>query len=113
MLLLGTQIPDRDSLPPGITRNVSARFSLRVADQVADDCFGHVGLQSGYRATRLRAGHFGWGILAGLGKPGARRSFYVNTTDAPSPARSRYGSRPAPCRTQKPRNINPDRPTTC
>ncbi len=37
VLLLGTQIPDKDSIPPGITRNVNTRFCLSVADQAAND----------------------------------------------------------------------------
>lgn len=37
ILLLGTQIPDKDSLPPGITRNVNTRYCMSVADQVAND----------------------------------------------------------------------------
>jgi S-DNA-T family DNA segregation ATPase FtsK/SpoIIIE len=84
ILLLGTQIPDRDSLPPGITRNVSTRFCLSVADQVANDMIlGTSAYKSGYRATVFEpVTEAGWGILAGMGKPGARRSFYVNTTDA-------------------------------
>jgi S-DNA-T family DNA segregation ATPase FtsK/SpoIIIE len=84
ILLLGTQIPDRDSLPPGITRNVSNRFCLSVADQVANDMIlGTSAYKSGYRATVFEpVTEAGWGILAGMGKPGARRSFYVNTADA-------------------------------
>jgi DNA segregation ATPase FtsK/SpoIIIE, S-DNA-T family len=84
ILLLGTQIPDRDSLPPGITRNVSTRFCLSVADQVANDMIlGTSAYKSGYRATVFEpVTEAGWGILAGMGKPGARRSFYVNAADA-------------------------------
>lgn len=84
ILLMGTQIPDRDSLPPGITRNVNTRFCLSVADQVANDMIlGTSAYKAGYRATVFQPGvEAGWGILAGLGKPGARRSFYVNTADA-------------------------------
>ena len=37
----------------------------------------------GYRATVFEpVTEAGWGILAGMGKPGARRSFYVNNDDA-------------------------------
>ena len=103
ILLLGTQIPDRDSLPPGITRNVSTRFCLSVADQVANDMIlGTSAYKSGYRATsssrsRKPAGASspGWAsqVLAGPStstQPTRRRS---------SPARSCYGSRPAPCQT--------------
>jgi DNA segregation ATPase FtsK/SpoIIIE, S-DNA-T family len=71
ILLLGTQIPDRDSLPPGITRNVSTRFCLSVTDQVANDMIlGTSAYKSGYRATVFEpVTEAGWGILAGMGKP--------------------------------------------
>lgn len=84
ILLLGTQIPDKDSLPPGITRNVNTRFCLSVADQIANDMIlGTSAYKNGYRATVFEpVTEAGWGILSGLGKPGARRSFYVNNDDA-------------------------------
>ncbi len=84
ILLIGTQIPDKDSLPTGITRNVSTRFCLSVADQNANDMIlGTSAHKNGYRATVFEpVTEAGWGILAGLGKPGARRSFYVNTDAA-------------------------------
>jgi S-DNA-T family DNA segregation ATPase FtsK/SpoIIIE len=84
ILLLGTQIPDKDSLPPGITRNVNTRLCLSVADQIANDMvLGTSAYKNGYRATVFQpVVEAGWGILAGLGKPGPCRSFYVNTADA-------------------------------
>jgi DNA segregation ATPase FtsK/SpoIIIE, S-DNA-T family len=84
ILLLGTQIPDKDSLPTGITRNINTRFCLSVADQVANDMIlGTSAYKLGYRATVFEPGtEAGWGILAGLGKPGARRSFYVDNDQA-------------------------------
>jgi S-DNA-T family DNA segregation ATPase FtsK/SpoIIIE len=84
MLLLGTQIPDKDSLPTGITRNINTRFCLSVADQVANDMIlGTSAYKLGYRATVFEpVTEAGWGILAGMGKPGARRSFYVNNDAA-------------------------------
>lgn len=84
ILLLGTQIPDKSSLPTGITRNVNTRFCLSVADQVANDMIlGTSAYKNGYRATVFEpVKEAGWGILTGLGKPGARRSFYVDTTAA-------------------------------
>ena len=80
ILILGTQIPDKDSLPTGITRNINTRFCLSVADQVANDMIlGTSAYKLGYRATVFEpVTEAGWGILAGMGKPGARRSFYVN-----------------------------------
>jgi S-DNA-T family DNA segregation ATPase FtsK/SpoIIIE len=84
VLLLGTQIPDKDSLPTGITRNINTRFCLSVADQVANDMIlGTSAYKLGYRATVFEPGtEAGWGILAGMGKPGARRSFYVDNAHA-------------------------------
>jgi S-DNA-T family DNA segregation ATPase FtsK/SpoIIIE len=84
ILLVGTQIPDKDSIPPGITRNVNTRFCLSVADQTANDMIlGTSAYKQGHRATVFKpVVEAGWGILAGLGEPGARRSFYVNTADA-------------------------------
>ena len=83
-LLLGTQIPDKDSLPTGITRNINTRFCLSVADQVANDMIlGTSAYKLGYRATVFEPGtEAGWGILAGMGKPGARRSFYIDNDQA-------------------------------
>jgi S-DNA-T family DNA segregation ATPase FtsK/SpoIIIE len=84
ILVLGTQIPDKDSLPTGITRNINTRFCLSVADQVANDMIlGTSAYKLGYRATVFEpVTEAGWGILAGMGKPGARRSFYIDNDQA-------------------------------
>ena len=110
-LILGTQIPDRDSLPPGITRNINTRFCLSVADQVANDMIlGTSMYKLGYRATVFEpVTEAGWGILAGIGKPGARRSFSIDNDQAAKvmaravEARAAAGVLPAPADT-------PDRP---
>ncbi|WP_436537176.1 cell division protein FtsK [Actinoplanes sp. HUAS TT8] len=85
IILIGTQIPDKDSLPTGITRNVNSRFCLSVADQTANDMIlGTSAYKNGYRATVFRpVDEAGWGILRGFG-PGAAavRSFYVDTIAA-------------------------------
>lgn len=85
IILIGTQIPDKDSLPTGITRNVNSRFCLSVADQTANDMIlGTSAYKNGYRATVFRpVDEAGWGILRGFG-PGATavRSFYVDTNAA-------------------------------
>jgi DNA segregation ATPase FtsK/SpoIIIE, S-DNA-T family len=83
-ILIGTQIPDKDSLPTGITRNINTRFCLSVADQVANDMIlGTSAYKLGYRATVFEPEtDAGWGILAGIGKPGPRRSFYVDNHQA-------------------------------
>jgi S-DNA-T family DNA segregation ATPase FtsK/SpoIIIE len=104
IILLGTQIPDKDSLPTGITRNVNTRYCLSVADQIANDMIlGTSAYKNGYRATVFQpVVEAGWGILAGLGKPGACRSFYVTTADATKiiaravAARTKAGTMPDP-----------------
>jgi DNA segregation ATPase FtsK/SpoIIIE, S-DNA-T family len=84
ILIIGTQIPDKDSLPPGITRNVNTRYCMSVADQVANDMIlGTSAYKLGLRATVFEpVTDAGWGIVRGLGKPGARRSFYADTAAA-------------------------------
>ncbi|GIG58877.1 cell division protein FtsK [Longispora fulva] len=84
IILLGTQIPDKDSLPTGITRNVNTRFCLSVADQTANDMIlGTSAYKNGLRATVFEpVVEAGWGILSGLGKPGAKRSYYVDNVAA-------------------------------
>ncbi len=84
ILILGTQIPDKDSLPTGITRNVNTRFCLSVADQNANDMIlGTSMYKNGYRATVFEPGiEAGWGIAVGLGKAAAYRSYYVDSIGA-------------------------------
>ncbi|MEV6375804.1 cell division protein FtsK [Micromonospora musae] len=85
IILIGTQIPDKDSLPTGITRNVNSRFCLSVADQTANDMIlGTSAYKNGYRATVFQpVSEAGWGILRGFGpKAASVRSFYVDTTAA-------------------------------
>ncbi|SNY52036.1 FtsK/SpoIIIE domain-containing protein [Paractinoplanes atraurantiacus] len=84
ILLLGTQIPDKDSLPTGITRNVNTRFCLSVLDQVANDMIlGTSAYKLGLRATIFEPGKdAGWGIARGLGAPGARKTYNVNSISA-------------------------------
>ncbi|MFI7697343.1 cell division protein FtsK [Nonomuraea sp. NPDC049655] len=89
ILLLDTQIPDKDSLPTGITRNVNTRVCMSVRDQVANDMILGTGMyKAGYRATVFEPGDdtdpgdAGWGVVVGVGKPGPRRSFEVNALQA-------------------------------
>ncbi|HZN20619.1 MAG TPA: cell division protein FtsK [Micromonosporaceae bacterium] len=104
VILIGTQIPDKDSLPTGITRNVNSRFCLSVADQTANDMIlGTSAYRNGYRATVFQpVVEAGWGILAGFGKPAPVRSFYVDTTTAQrvvaraTALRTAAGTLPAP-----------------
>ncbi len=104
IVLIGTQIPDKDSLPTGITRNVNTRFCCSVADQIANDMIlGTSAYRNGFRATVFKpVDEAGWGILAGIGTAGARRSFYVNTASAEQviaralAARGKAGTLPVP-----------------
>lgn len=85
IILIGTQIPDKDSLPTGITRNVNSRFCLSVADQTANDMIlGTSAYKQGYRATVFQpVVEAGWGILRGFGpKASAVKSYYVDTSKA-------------------------------
>lgn len=85
ILMVGTQRPDKDSLPPALTANVNTRFCLAVMDQIANDMIlGTSMYKAGHRATVFEAGprDAGWGIAVGLGKPRALRTFYVDTPAA-------------------------------
>jgi S-DNA-T family DNA segregation ATPase FtsK/SpoIIIE len=84
IIVIGTQIPDKDSLPTGITRNVNSRFCLSVADQTANDMIlGTSAYKNGYRATVFQpVTEAGWGVIRGLGPVQSVRSFYVDTTAA-------------------------------
>jgi S-DNA-T family DNA segregation ATPase FtsK/SpoIIIE len=63
VLILATQRPDKDSLPKGISANVSIRFCLYVAGQVENDMIlGTSAYKQGIRATLFRPE-----IDAGLG----------------------------------------------
>ncbi len=62
-LVLATQRPDKDSLPTGVSGNVSTRFCLKVAGQVENDMIlGTSAYKNGARATMFRPK-----IDAGLG----------------------------------------------
>ncbi len=83
-LILATQRPDKESLPTGVSGNVSTRFCLKVAGQVENDMIlGTSAYKNGARATTFRAK-----IDAGLGylkgeenAPQVVRTYYLNTAD--------------------------------
>jgi S-DNA-T family DNA segregation ATPase FtsK/SpoIIIE len=66
-----TQIPDANSLPPGITRNVGVRWCLAVPDQVANDqILGTGAYKRGVTGTVYRPKlDAGWGVIVGLAEP--------------------------------------------
>lgn len=78
IVALATQIPDRTSLPPNITRCVTVRWCMAVQDQVANDMIlGTGAYKRGLSAAVYRPGvDAGWGIFSGDGTPGPARSFY-------------------------------------
>jgi S-DNA-T family DNA segregation ATPase FtsK/SpoIIIE len=67
ILVLATQRPDKDSLPTGVSGNVTIRYCLRVAGQVENDMIlGTSAYKNGIRATTFRPGDdAGIGYLAG------------------------------------------------
>jgi S-DNA-T family DNA segregation ATPase FtsK/SpoIIIE len=86
-LVLATQRPDKESLPTGISGNVSIRFCLRVAGQVENDMIlGTSAYKNGVRATQFRPEtDAGNGYLAGAtALPVVVRTAYLDdhATDA-------------------------------
>ncbi|HEY9472428.1 MAG TPA: hypothetical protein VIS06_01120, partial [Mycobacteriales bacterium] len=83
-LILATQRPDKDSLPKGISANVSIRFCLRVTGQVENDMvLGTSAYQNGIRATTLRPSDRGIGYLVGAyDEPRVVRSAYIDREQA-------------------------------
>jgi DNA segregation ATPase FtsK/SpoIIIE, S-DNA-T family len=71
ILILATQRPDKDSLPPAIRGIVTARFCLKVPDQLGNDMIlGTGAYKSGYDASAFRAKtDAGLGWLKGEGDP--------------------------------------------
>ncbi|GAA3765565.1 FtsK/SpoIIIE domain-containing protein [Micromonospora maritima] len=77
-LALATQIADRDSVPPNITRCVTVRWCLSVGGQVENDMIlGTGAYKRGLSATVYRPRvDAGWGVVTGIEKPGSVRSFF-------------------------------------
>ncbi|MBM0238694.1 cell division protein FtsK [Micromonospora sp. ATA32] len=75
---LATQIPDKDSLPPNITRCITTRWCLSVLGQVENDMIlGTGAYKRGFSGTVYRPGiDAGWGVMVGVDKPGSARSFF-------------------------------------
>ncbi|WP_406400697.1 cell division protein FtsK [Streptomyces sp. NBC_00879] len=82
VLVLATQRPDKDSLPTGISGNVSIRFCLKVAGQIENDMIlGTSAYKNGVRATAFRPEiDAGIGYLAGATTlPVVVRTAYLDT----------------------------------
>ncbi|MEV5689922.1 FtsK/SpoIIIE domain-containing protein [Micromonospora globbae] len=84
ILVMATQIADRDSVPPNITRCVTIRWCLSVGGQVENDMIlGTGAYKRGLTATVYRPRvDAGWGVLTGLEKPGSVRSFFPDPKTA-------------------------------
>jgi DNA segregation ATPase FtsK/SpoIIIE, S-DNA-T family len=80
ILLPATQRPDKDSLPTGVSANVSIRFCLRVMSQVENDMIlGTSAYKNGIRATTLTRSDRGIGYLVGATDvPVVVRSYYLD-----------------------------------
>ncbi|MEW9527292.1 cell division protein FtsK [Microbispora sp. NPDC049125] len=84
ILILATQRPDKDSLPTGISANVSIRFCLRVAGQLENDMIlGTSAYKNGIRATVFQPK-----VDAGIG-------YLVGATPMPKVVRTAYLDTPA------------------
>ncbi|MEO3853654.1 cell division protein FtsK [Acrocarpospora sp. B8E8] len=89
VLILATQRPDKDSLPTGISANVSIRFCLRVAGQLENDMIlGTSAYKNGIRATMFVPGPPAKGGDAGTG-------YLVGATQMPKVVKSAYLDTPA------------------
>ncbi|MFI7272638.1 cell division protein FtsK [Streptomyces sp. NPDC049879] len=87
VLILSTQRPDKDSLPTGVSGNVSIRFCLKVAGQTENDMvLGTSTYKNGVRATQFRPE-----IDAGTG-------YLVGATTLPTVVRTAYLDDPATAR---------------
>lgn len=77
-IILMTQIPDKTSLPPAITRCVTVRWCLAVQDQISNDMIlGTGAYKRGESATVYRPGvDAGWGLMIGLKERTVVRSHF-------------------------------------
>ncbi|WP_117215131.1 cell division protein FtsK [Allorhizocola rhizosphaerae] len=78
IFVLATQIPDKTSLPPNITRCVTNRWCLSVNGQVENDMIlGTGAYKRGITGTVYRPEiDAGWGVMTGLKTPTGVRSQY-------------------------------------
>ncbi|KAB8190588.1 cell division protein FtsK [Nonomuraea phyllanthi] len=98
VLILATQRPDRDSLPTGISANVSIRFCLRVAGQLENDMIlGTSAYKNGIRATVfVPEKDAGTGYLVGATPmPKVVKAAYLNTPETQLIADRAYALRKA------------------
>jgi len=82
-IILSTQRPDGDALPPKIRDLATVRFCLKVPDQVSNDMIlGTGAYRAGYRASEFRPKiDAGLGWFKGEGDPQAVRTYYLDLND--------------------------------
>ncbi|MFI7145114.1 cell division protein FtsK [Nonomuraea sp. NPDC050022] len=98
VLILATQRPDKDSLPTGISANVSIRYCLRVAGQIENDMIlGTSAYKNGIRATVfIPEKDAGTGYLVGATPmPKVVKSAYLDTPETQLIADRAYALRKA------------------
>jgi S-DNA-T family DNA segregation ATPase FtsK/SpoIIIE len=98
VLILATQRPDKESLPTGISANVSIRFCLRVAGQIENDMIlGTSAYKNGIRATVfVPEKDAGTGYLVGATPmPKVVKSAYLDTPQTQLIADRAYALRDA------------------
>jgi S-DNA-T family DNA segregation ATPase FtsK/SpoIIIE len=83
ILILATQRPDAESLPPKIRDLATVRFCLKVPDQQSNDMIlGTGSYHAGYRASEFRPKiDAGLGWFKGEGDPQAVRTYYLDLND--------------------------------
>lgn len=85
IVVLITQVADKDSVPPNVTRCVSSRWCLSVADQVANDqIMGTGAYKRGISGTAYRPGiDAGWGATMGMADAyvGPVRAYYPDADE--------------------------------
>jgi S-DNA-T family DNA segregation ATPase FtsK/SpoIIIE len=83
IVILSTQRPDNESLPPKIRDLAIVRFCLKVPDQVSNDMIlGTGSYKAGYRASEFRPKiDAGLGWFKGEGDPQPVRTYYLDLND--------------------------------
>jgi S-DNA-T family DNA segregation ATPase FtsK/SpoIIIE len=84
IFILATQIPDANTIPTGITKMVSIRICMSVADwQSNDQILGTGAYKRGHTATMFRPGYDqGWGVMQGLRRDGETGRTYFPDPEA-------------------------------
>ena len=83
IVILATQRPDAEALPPKIRDLATVRFCLKVPDQASNDMIlGTGAYKAGYRASEFRPKiDAGLGWFKGEGDPQAVRTYYLDLND--------------------------------